>query len=225
MDLDELKQQWAEHDRKLEANLSLTRRLLTATKLNRTRSALQRMALFLAFEAAAALAVILLLGSFIGDHITAVRFVIPAVVLDIFQIATLIVLVHQIRIALHVDYSQPIVKIQAQLESLRILSIRTLLWTLVAAPLLWAPLLIVGLKAFLGLDAYTLFSPAYLLANVGVGLAVVFLAIWISKRFGHRMSRSPILQQVMRTLAGYNLNLAAGYLAALSEFESETPAV
>ena len=44
MELDELKQKWAEHDRKLEVNIRLTRQLLSATKMNRARSALQRLA-------------------------------------------------------------------------------------------------------------------------------------------------------------------------------------
>ena len=56
MELDELKQKWAEHDRKLEVNIRLTRQLLSATKMNRARSALRRLAVFLALESAVALA-------------------------------------------------------------------------------------------------------------------------------------------------------------------------
>lgn len=221
MELDELKQKWAEHDRKLEVNIHLTRQLLSATKMNRARSALQRLAAFLALESAVALAIIIVLGAFIGDHITTVRFVAPAVALDLFEIATLIVLSQQIRLALYVDYSKRVAAVQKQLESLRILRIRHVQWTLLLAPLLWTPLLIVALEGFLRVDAYKALGAAYLLANLLFGLAVIPLAIWLSKKFGDRMDRSPKIQWVMKELAGYNLNAASAFLATLSEFEEE----
>ena len=65
MDLDELKQKWAVHDRKLDALLRLNRRLLTASTMNRARSALQRLAISLALESAVWFALIVALGIFI----------------------------------------------------------------------------------------------------------------------------------------------------------------
>jgi hypothetical protein len=221
MELDELKQKWAEHDRKLEVNIRLTRQLLTATKMNRARSALQRLAVFLALESVVAIAVIIVLGSFVGGHIAMVRFAIPAAALDLFEIATLIVLIQQIRLALYIDYSKPVTAIQKQLESLRMLHIRHLQWTLLLAPLLWTPLLIVALQGFLRVDAYKTVGAAYLLANLLFGLAIIPLAIGLSKKFGDRMDRSPKIQWLMKELAGYNLNAASDFLATLSEFEEK----
>jgi len=221
MELDELKQKWAEHDRKLEVNIRLTRQLLSATKMNRARSALQRLAVFLVLESVIALAVIIVLGSFIGDHIAMVRFAVPAAALDLFEIATFIVLIQQIRRALYIDYSKPVASIQKQLESLRMLHIRHFQWTLLLAPLLWTPLLIVALEGFLRVDAYKTLGAAYLLGNLLFGLAIIPLAIWLSKRFGDRMDRSPKIQWLMKELSGYNLNAASDFLATLSEFEEE----
>src|ERR1700676_216602 len=119
MELDELKQKWGEHDRKLEVNIRLTRQLLSATKMNRARSALQRLAVFLALESVIALAVIIVLGSFIGDHIAMVRFAVPAAALDLFEIATFIVLIQQIRRALYIDYSKPVAATRSSLNRSR----------------------------------------------------------------------------------------------------------
>jgi hypothetical protein len=221
MELDELKQKWAEHDHKLEVNIRLTRQLLTATKMNRARSALQRLAVFVALESVVALAAIIVLGSFIGDHIAMVRFAVPAAALDLFEIASLILLIQQIRLALNIDYGSPVAAIQKQLESLRMLHIRHFQWTLLLAPLLWTPLLIVALEGFLRVDAYKTVGAAYLLANLLFGLAIIPLAIWLSKKFGDRMDRSPKIQWLMKELAGYNLNAASDFLATLSEFEEE----
>ena len=219
MELDELKQKWAEHDRKLEVNIRLTRQLLSATKMNRARSALQRLAVFLALESVIALVVIIALGSFISDHIAMVRFEVPAAALDLFEIATLIVLIQQIRLALCIDYSKPVAAIQKRLESLRMLHIRHFQWTLLLAPLLWTPLMIVALEGFLRVDAYKTLGAAYLLANLLFGLAIIPLAIRLSKKFGDRMDHSPKIQWLMKELAGYNLNAASDFLATLSEFE------
>jgi hypothetical protein len=221
IELDELKEKWAEHDRELGVNIRLTRQLLSATKMNRARSALHRLGVFLALESAITLAVIIVLGSFIGDHIAMVRFVIPAAALHLFEIATLIVLIQQIRLALHIDYTKPIAGVQKQLESLRTLRIRHIQWTLLAAPLLWTPLLIVTLKAFWGVDAYNTLGTAFLLANLLFGLAFIPLVVWVSKKFSDRMNRSSWMHRLMNNLAGNNLNAAIGFLAMLSEYEDE----
>jgi hypothetical protein len=74
LDLDEMKKQWAEHDRKLDESIRLNRQLLSTTNLNGARSAMQRMAAFLGLEAAVQLAVVVALGSFIYEHIAMMRF-------------------------------------------------------------------------------------------------------------------------------------------------------
>jgi hypothetical protein len=222
MELDALKEMWAEHDRKLDLSIRLNRQVLSGTKLNRARSAMQRLAASLGVEAAIQLGVVVLLGSFIGDHIRTPRFALTGAVLDVFAIAILIALIQQIVLALRIDYDQSIIAIQRQLAALRLLRVRYTLWILVAAPLIWTPLFIVAMKAFWGLDAFHIFGAAFLAANLLFGLAVILLAIGASRKFGGRMGRSPVLQVIMRTLAGYNLNAATSYLAALSDFEKET---
>ncbi len=221
MELDELKQKWAEHDRKLEVNIHLTRQLLSATKMNRARSALQRLAVFLALESAVALAIIIVLGSFIGDHIATVRFVAPAAALDLFEIATLIVLIQQIRLALYIDYSKPVAAIQKQLESLRMLHIRHFQWTLLLAPL--------SLDTTPDCRARGIFAGRRL-QNTRSRLSARQSVI----RTGHHPAGDMAVEEIrrpygplpedswlMKELAGYNLNAASDFLATLSEFEEE----
>ena len=80
-------------------------------------------------------------------------------------------------------------------------------------------MLIVGLKGLLGVDAYALFSSAWLAANVLFGVAVIPLAVWISRRYADRMKGSPLVRSLMRDMAGYNLNAAMGFLGKLERFE------
>ena len=221
VEMDDLRKTWVEHDRKLDTNIRLSRRLLMACNLNRVRSPLRRLAFFVGMESVIQFAVVAALGSFIYEHIAMVRFALPAAALDVFTIAILIAMVRQIAGALQIDYDKPIAIIQKQLENLRVFRIRYIQGIFLVSPLAWTPLLIVALKGFWGLDAYRLFGAAYLVANLLVGLAIIPLAIWLSKKFGDRMGRSPVIQRLMKDLAGYNLNAAAGFLATLSEFEEE----
>jgi hypothetical protein len=223
-DLDEMKKQWAEHDRKLDESIRLNRQLLSTTNLNGARSAMRRMAAFLGWEAAVQLAVAVALGSFLYKHIAMVRFAIPAAALDVFAIAILIAMIRQIAVGLQIDYDKPIADIQKQLEDLRVLRIRYIQGIFLTATLAWTPLMIVTLEGLWGLDAYRLLGTAFLVSNLLVGLAIIPVALWLSNRFSDRMGRSPFLQRLMRDLAGYNLNAAAGFLATLSQFEDENVA-
>jgi hypothetical protein len=221
VELDDLRKTWAEYDRKLDANLRLSRRLLLAANLKRVRSPLRRLAFFLGLESVIQIAVVAALGSFIYEHLSAPRFALPAAALDVFAIAILVAMIRQMVGALQIDYDKPIAIIQKQLIELRVFRIRYIQGIFLVATLAWTPLLIVALKGFWGLDAYRLFGTEYLAANVLVGWAIIPLALWLSRKFSDRMGRSPIIQRLMKDLAGYNLNAATAFLAKLSEFEKE----
>ena len=43
----------------------------------------------------------------------------------------------------------------------------------------------------------------------------------LARRSADRMERSPLVQRILRDLAGYNLNAAVGFLGSLARFEEE----
>jgi hypothetical protein len=221
MDLESLKEKWAEYDRKLDDVIRLNRRILTATTMNRARSYLQRVAMLLAVESVIWFVIIVALGSFTYNHIALPRFALPAAVLDLYAIANLIFLIRQIAAALGIDYGMPVSAIQSRLEAMRMLRIRYIQVSVLAGMLVWTPFVIVVLKTLFDIDAYSSPGVPWLAANLVFTVAVVALAIQLSKRFGTRSSGSPILQRLMKDLAGHNLNEAAGFLATLAEFDEE----
>ena len=130
-------------------------------------------------------------------------------------------LIQQIRLALHIDYSRPVAGIQKELESLRMLHVRSIQWTLPgsASTLDTAP--DCRPRGILG-DRRLQSTRSHISARqLLFGLAIIPPAIWLSKKFGNRMSRLPIIQRLMKDLAGYNLNAASAFLATLSEFADE----
>jgi len=222
LDLDEMRKQWRQHDRKLDKSIQLSRRLMSVTALNGARSAPQRLAALLSLEAVVWFAIVMAIGSFIYEHFGMLRFALPGAALDLYAIGMLAATIRQIVAAQQIDYSRPIAAIQKQLETLRVLRIRITQWALLAGAVVWAPLVIVVAKAMFGIEVYNV---AWLWANVLFGLSIIPLAVWLSKKFGHRASRSPFMERAMKDIAGHNLNAARAFLERLSEFEDENVAV
>ena len=212
MELDELKERWAEHDRKLDESIRLNRRLLRDMYTRRARFALWRLAAMLAAGALFMLAIIVSLGRFIAQNWSMPRIAWPAIVLDVLAIATLAALNAQIGLALNINYNQPIAVIQKRLEALRKFRIRYIQAIFLMATLTWVTIFIVLTR---------LFNTAWVVANVVFGLLVFAIGIWVARRYGDRMSNSAFGRRFLRELAGYNLNAASDFMATLAEFEKD----
>jgi MFS family permease len=212
MELDELKQKWAEHDRKLDQSIRLNRQLLRETYTRRARFALWRLAAMLAAGSIFMLMVIVWLGYFISQAWSSPRFVWPAVALDLMAISLLALLIVQVALSLKMDYDQPVGAIQKRLEALRKVRVRYIQGIFLFAVLAWMPLFILAMKVFLGVDVYRSFPTSWIVTNVAFGFAALAIGIWWSRKHGSRF---------LRELAGYNLNAASRFLATLTEFEKE----
>lgn len=221
MELDDLKRTWEEYDKRMDINIRLNTRLLRGSVLGKAEAALKGLSRLLLVELLLSLCGALWLGSFLWEHAAETRFLVPAATLHLYVIAIVITCIRQIVAISQADYSAPIVAIQKRLESLRVERIRTTTWTLLLAPLVWTPFLIVTLKALFDVDVYATFGALWLAANVLLGLLVIAVGVWISRRFAGRMKRSSPLLRLFRDIAGHNLTAATGFLCSLSQFEDE----
>jgi hypothetical protein len=221
MELDDLKRRLNEQDRTLDAALRLNTRVLQASVLGKAETSLRGLSRNLWFELLANLLAAFWLGSFLAEHVSEPRFLIPAAALHLCVIALLAAGVRQLVALKTIDYGEPVVGIQKRLESLRVERIRAVTLTFLLAPLLWTPLLIVALKGLFGVDAYAAFGAPFLIANLALGLLIIPLAVWISKRYEARMKGSPVVQGLMRNLAGRSLASAAAFVRSISDFEED----
>jgi hypothetical protein len=221
LELDELRVKWAEHDRKLDESIRLSRQLLRDRYTRRAEWALWRLAAMLAAGSIFLLPIIVGLGRFIALNWWTPRFSFPAILLDLAAIAALAAWVAQIGMAMTIDYNQPVAEIQKRLEKLRKFRIRYTQAICLAMTLTWTPIFIVVTKGSLGWDVYRLFDTTWIVGNAAFGFLVLGIGVWTARHFGDRMSNSAFGQRFLRDLAGYNLNAAAGYLATLAEFEKD----
>jgi predicted permease len=211
-DLDEYKAKWAEHDKKLDEILLLNRRMLETAKLNKSRSALRRMKLFAGLETAGWLAIVMWLGSFIYSHWGAWRMVAMGVACDLYAISMMAGTIRVVAEAQQVDYDGPVAAIQKQLEKLRMVRIRLTQWGVLAGVVMWAPFAVVVVN--------TLFSAAWLAANVLFGMALALLLYQLSKRCNGRLQRAPFIQRMMRDIGGHSLAAAEGYIGDLAKWQA-----
>ena len=221
MNLEDLRDQWMAQNQKLEKSLRLTAAPLRESVSRKASGALSRLSRSIWIELLFNFVAVFLLGSFIADHIREMQFLAPAIVLDLFAIGLIFAGVRQLAALGQVDFDAPILVTQTKLEALGIQRIRATKWILLLAPLLWTPLFIVALKGLFGVDAYAVFPVAWLLMNLLVGVGLIPLMLWISKRLADRFGASPFVQQLMNDIAGRNLTAAKAYLDRLSNFERE----
>jgi hypothetical protein len=59
------------------------------------------------------------------------------------------------------------------------------------------------------------------LFGLALGVALIILWVWLSKKYESQISNSAFGRGFMRNIGGYNLNVAADFLAILGKFEDE----
>lgn len=219
MELDELKAAWRELDRRMDANVELDRLIWRELKLDKTRSALRRMVGWPVVECVIDALAVLLLGVLLVEHIEEKRFAVPFLVLQIAAFAKLAATIRQITMITGIDYAAPVVAIQRQLEALRRLRVRTTLWVLLLAPLLWTPMAIVAAHVLLRVDLYRGFGPMWIGFNLGFGVAVIVVALWIARSRAGWLRGSHVLQHLADDIAGRSLIMATGHLDEIARFE------
>lgn len=221
MELDDLKELWTANNRKLEASMRLNTQLLQQMNLGKTEGSLRRLSLGLWFELALNLLAVVLLGSFAAEHLREPRFFIPALTLGGYALALLVARIRELTGLASVDYTEPVVAIQKQLEGLRLRRIRATIWTLLFAPLMWVPLLVVALRGLFGVDVYAAAAPSWFIANLLFGLAVIPVGILLARRYGHLFERSSAARSLADAIAGRSLAAALDHLDTIRRFEDD----
>ncbi|MGB8909433.1 MAG: hypothetical protein WCC84_11860 [Candidatus Cybelea sp.] len=221
MELEEIKTLWAQRNRELEASTRLNVLLLRQWNFRAAETAMKRFGRGVWFELIVNAIGLMLIGSFAAGHMRELQFFAPAAAIGVYAIALVIACIRQLVAVAALDYDEPVVAIQKSLERLRIRRIRLTLWTLLFAPLMWLPLLIVALRGVFGVDAYAALSPNWLVSNALFGFALIPSAIFLARRYGSRLAAYTSMRRLADEIAGRSLSSALESLDALRRFESE----
>lgn len=220
MEIEEMKNLWADSNRRLEASMRLNTALLKHLNVRKADTSLKRLSRQVTFELISNVLAIVLVGSFAAAHVHELRFLIPVFALGVYLIALVAAGSRQLVQLGAIDYDHPIVTIQKDLAELRLRRIRTTLGTLLFAPLMWVPLVIVALRGIFGVDIYAA-GGAWLVANALFGLAMIPLAIFIANQCGSRIASHTVTRSLADAIAGRSLAAALDRLDSVRRFEQE----
>jgi hypothetical protein len=221
---DEFQQLWRASEARLAASLRLNEQFFAQANLSKVERSLGTLSRGVTAELLVNVVAIVLVGSFAFDVRSEPRYLVPALLLGVYALAILNAGIRQIVAVRGIDFDEPVAAVSMYVERLRLQRSRSTQWTLLAAPFMWVPLLIVALRGFLGIDAYAVLGAPYLAVNAMFGLLLIPLALWIEARFGPRMRRSSLVRRLLDDLAGRSIARARESLDAIRRFEDNAPA-
>jgi hypothetical protein len=220
MELDELQALWQRQDTKLDQLTDRMARIVQRASLAPAADALSRLRFWTWMEAAVAFAAMIWLGSFTATHVRETTTLAEAIPLSICAIAFLAACVVQLTVLAAIDYNGPVIEVAAQIARVRLLRARTVLWSFAAGVLLWAPALLVAVRAVAGREVAAAFSIPWLLANVAIGIVVVVASVAIARRM-RIDAASPRLRWLIETLSGGEVRSAARTVEAVLRYAQD----
>lgn len=220
--LEELRDEWCGHSRRLDERLRLSAHLLRDDWIERQRERVRKLGPFGKFSMTVWIATMVLLGFFLGTHLNQPALFVTALVLDVWVIAAGVAGLREQQALRDLDYGLPLVELQGRVEALRIARIRSFNRAFLTGQIVWWIPFVVVVFGALGANLYS--SPQFLVFaawNIAGGIAFIPLAIWLSRRYGERLSRSSIVRHIADSIAGRDIAAAREYLEKLRRFESE----
>lgn len=220
MELDELKQTWSEHARKLDRILNLNLQGLKTAQLDRTRSALGRFQAFRLRETAVGIVLLVLLGSYIAGRISVPTLAIPAVVVALSFLLPVIANIRQLILLGKISYADPVTTIQRKLEEIKLHYLRSFLFPVLMLPLYMAYVAVAFDLSF-GIDILAFSKAAFLWANLAVSLIFVAPAVWVLRNLSFKNTENPIIRTLVHGNGGKQMVAALEFLKDLQEFGDE----
>jgi hypothetical protein len=220
MELDELKQSWSEHARKLDRILSLNLQGLKAAQLEKTRSALGRFKAFRVREMVVGILLLLLLASYIADRISIPTLAIPACIVFASLLLPVLANIRQLILLDRISYADPVTTIQRKLEEIKLHYLRSFLLPVLMLPLYMAYVSVMFNLVF-GIDILGYGRAPFLWANLAVSLIFIGPAVWVLRNLSFKNTDNPIIRAFVHGNGGTQMVAALEFLKALQEFEDE----
>ena len=222
MTLDDLKLALDVIDQRLDASEAADRAERAEASLRRSRSALGPLRWALWLEVAGSGAATGLLAWFVATHAASPwPAVASASLLLALSAAYLIATVRQFERLGRLDPAAPVVEVQGHLAALNALRSRVVRNVLLAAPLVWLPVLVVAAEWAAGVDLVAGTSLAWVVANLALGVAVLGGGLWVAHRRPEWMAASPWLRRTADPLAGRSLRRAREHADEAAAFERD----
>lgn len=191
MKFKELTDIWNSTDMELEQSVQINKALVKQIVLSKVKSRLYEIKWTGIFEIAVGILFFNFLVSFIVAHFADFRFYIPALILLIITVSSLIFEIYRMRLFYTIDSKTAVIEAQKKLAQLKKLEIRDLHSLIIIIPLFSTPFLIVAAKAFLNMDLYALNTNWLIQLSAG-SILVAAVLIFILKKFPNKKLQESI---------------------------------
>ena len=221
-DLESLRADWAERDRRLTDALRLNLDLQRWSAVDSGKAALRRAGAFRGLDLAIWIVFLAGFGAFLASHFGQWRFFVPALALQLWTLAMGVVTLREREALLAIDFSRPPTELQPDLARLRIARARSLRWALLTGQVVWwIPFAIVVFKGLLGVDLYAVssFMPKFMAINLAAGLAFIPAALLAGRLIGPRLAGAPLSHKVLDSLLGRDLAEARALADRVAHFQ------
>ena len=221
MELDELKQTWSEHARKLDRILSLNLQGLKTAQLDKTRSALERFKAFRLFEMLVGILILIPLGSYIADRISVPTLAIPALIFAASVLFPAVIgNIRQLILLGRISYADPVTTIQRKLEEIKLHYLGTIRLPVLMLPL-YMVYVVIGLNLLFGVDVLAHSDATFLWVNLVVSLVFIAPAVWVFRHLSFKNIGNPVIRALVHGGGGKQMIAALEFLKALQAFEDE----
>lgn len=177
MEFQELKQVWQNAEQKIQQNMQLDLPQFEEIDQGKVRPQMNNYLISVLIELIVGVAFQSFLNTFIGGHLDLPAFWIPAALLSLINVYSIVFNGYQLYLYFQINLGKPVLEAQRIMARLRFLERVDTYSLLIIIPLVAGPFLIVAAKHFLGMDLY-LFSDYFLpffLMNVVVAIIIVTL--------------------------------------------------
>jgi hypothetical protein len=156
-------------------------------------------------------------GGFVADNFNDLQRIpvtaIPALIVFALCIFTVNVSVRQLILSSELEYAKPMVETQLVLAKLRKLRVRSTQWIFISGFALWFIFPILLGQMILGARFMLAMSPAWIVANVIFGLAMVPVINWM-------MMKSKYATSIQNEFAGKDVREAEEFMNQIREFQA-----
>jgi hypothetical protein len=218
MELDEFKQQWRDLDRKLDRSLALNLRLLTETRTRKSKLRLLPLLLWQPVDLVVGSVLIAYFAHFWLTNLDSIPLAASGLVLQAFSVGLVIDAVIRVLLIVRINYAAPVVTIQRYVALLRQWEIRAFKWSWIACWLATPALLLVGVKAAAGVNAWAL-SPAWIIGSAVFGVVGAALSLGFAR--WARNSKGKLGAAMDRFYVGHSIAGAQAALDEIDEFARE----
>jgi hypothetical protein len=222
MELEQLQAQWRLLDQKVDQTLSIQKTLLRQTHLQSARRHLHLLAFWPVVDLAFAVVVVILSGSYLGDHWSTPSLALPSAALLIAAIVFVIGNLCQLADVGGIIWDGPIGSIQVAMSRLRRARIRQFKWAVLFSPLVWFCAMCVGSQMLFGVNLIESFDRAWIITNIVFGVLFIPCGGAVARVLASHCDQSSWWKGALDRISGRSLAAAQRDLDQWTAFAQES---